>query len=225
MIGPQEHPCAKARRLGKELSAVLAEVEGSGWYSINRPAGTEFATANAAMPDPEEPTESAWDSVNRLGWELSAALDDYGDVNSTPMSCRPSGAATASCWPIGRIGCRSPSMNRSELLSLRQELEFKIEAMIHVLDLIDGDADLEPCLAGFVLDGARTDDREDESELLEHDDEDTAFDDFPIDDEELDYDWSNIETDIRIDLTRPAKGAHQMYTLRGRTERRLRKCG
>lgn len=77
-------------------------------------------------------------------------------------------------------------MRRDEIMSLRQELEFKIEAMIHILDLIDGDADLEPYLSGFLM--GPTDDREDESELLEPDDEDTACDDFPIDDDELDAD-------------------------------------
>jgi hypothetical protein len=81
-------------------------------------------------------------------------------------------------------------MTKTELLSLRQELEFKIEAMIRILDLIDGDSDFEPYLAGFSTDPARTDDREDESELLEHGDEDTACDDFPIDDDELDTDPS-----------------------------------
>ena len=79
-------------------------------------------------------------------------------------------------------------MTKAELRSLRQELEFKIEAMIHILDLIDGDCDLEPYLAGFSTDPAKTDDREDESELLEPDDADTACDDFPIDDHELDAD-------------------------------------
>lgn len=76
-------------------------------------------------------------------------------------------------------------MTRAGLRSLRQELEFKIEAMIHILDLIDGDTDFEPYLAGLSTDPARTDDREDECELLEHGDDDTACDDFPIDEEEL----------------------------------------
>lgn len=112
-------------------------------------------------------------------------------------------------------------MRRDEIMSLRQELEFKIEAMIHVLDLIDGDADFEPYLAGFSTDPARTDDREDESELLEPDDEDTACDDFPIDDDELDRDLSDVTSGIRIDVTGGTGGVHQVHTL----GRHLRKCG
>lgn len=76
----------------------------------------------------------------------------------------------------------------ADRVSLRQELEFKIEAMIHILDLMDGDSDFEPYLAGISNDLADTDDREDESEILEHSDEDTACDDFPVDDDELDAD-------------------------------------
>lgn len=74
-------------------------------------------------------------------------------------------------------------MAPADILSLRRELEFRIEAMIALLDLIDGDPDLEPYLAGFEK-GFR-DDREDEAELLEDSDEDSAVDDFPIDDDEL----------------------------------------
>ena len=79
MIAETEHPWAKARRLGKELSETLAEADGGGWYSIIKPAGTKFAVSFAAAPDPEATAESSWDRVNRLGWELAEALNDYGD--------------------------------------------------------------------------------------------------------------------------------------------------
>jgi hypothetical protein len=97
-------------------------------------------------------------------------------------------------------------MTKAELRSLRQELEFKIEAMIHILDLIDVDADFEPYLSGFLM--GPTDDREMEDELLEHDDEDSAVDDFPCDDEELDQDWTTgIESELLVDVTGRAAAA------------------
>ena len=105
--------------------------------------------------------------------------------------------------PRGDFGNNVPTIpirRATELHSLRQELEFKIEAMIHILDLIDGDADFEPYLAGFSIDATTTDDREDESELLEDGDEDTGCDDFPCDDEELDADpleWGHAPTERR----------------------------
>ncbi|MDO6963999.1 hypothetical protein [Rhizobium alvei] len=78
MNEPQEHPWAKARRLCKELSDVLAEVENA-WYCVVRAAGTENALAAVAMDDKEAAPEIPVDRVNRLGWELAAALNDYGD--------------------------------------------------------------------------------------------------------------------------------------------------
>lgn len=50
----------------------------------------------------------------------------------------------------------------SKLVESRQRIEAKIEELIGLLDLLDGDENLEPYLAGF--DDRHLDDREDENE-------------------------------------------------------------
>jgi hypothetical protein len=52
-------------------------------------------------------------------------------------------------------------MRRTKLQRRREELEARVEEMIALLDLLDGDADLEPSLAAFM---GSDDDREEENE-------------------------------------------------------------
>lgn len=64
-----------------------------------------------------------------------------------------------------------------ELLQTRQRLEAKIEDLIELLDLLDGDPDLEPYLAGFDPQLSAGDDREaDDSDTeMNGDETDTNF--------------------------------------------------
>ena len=79
MIGPQEHPWAKARRLGHELSAVLAECGNGQSYAMIMPAGARSEVSFGAIDNAD--TEHPANKVNRLAAEMAEALNGYMNGN------------------------------------------------------------------------------------------------------------------------------------------------
>lgn len=71
-----EHPWSAARRLSKELSAVLAEYDGGNWFAHVMPPAPMSLNGFGAYPMSQQ-NEAPVDRVNRLAWELAEALNDY----------------------------------------------------------------------------------------------------------------------------------------------------
>nr|WP_314089364.1 hypothetical protein [uncultured Shinella sp.] len=72
-----EHPWEAARRLSKELSATMSLCNEGDWYAHVFPADRPYCIAFAAKPDVSADEELPVDRINRLSWELSAALDEW----------------------------------------------------------------------------------------------------------------------------------------------------
>jgi hypothetical protein len=75
MTSAQEHPWEAARRLCKELSAILAQCGNGQSYALITPAGTERDVSFGAIGEPD--SENPFDKVERLSAELSDALNGY----------------------------------------------------------------------------------------------------------------------------------------------------
>lgn len=72
-----EHPWEAARRLSRELSAVLGQIEGADWAANVMPPVPQAFVGFAAFPMGPAPDEYPVDHINRLAWELSSALDTW----------------------------------------------------------------------------------------------------------------------------------------------------
>lgn len=72
-----EHPWEAARRLSKELSAVLGQIDGADWAANVMPPVPQSFVGFASYPMGSAPDEYPVDRINRLAWELSDALDTW----------------------------------------------------------------------------------------------------------------------------------------------------
>ena len=80
-----EHPWEAARRLSKELSATMSLCNAGDWYAHVFPADRPYCIAFAAKPDAGAEVELPVDRINRLAWELSAALDEWQGASFQAM--------------------------------------------------------------------------------------------------------------------------------------------
>ncbi|TAA61888.1 hypothetical protein [Shinella sp. JR1-6] len=72
-----EHPWEAARRLSRELSAVLGQIPGADWSANVMPPAQQTFVGYSAFPMGPAPDEYPVDHINRLAWELSKALDTW----------------------------------------------------------------------------------------------------------------------------------------------------
>lgn len=84
-ISTEEHPWVKARRLTKELSAVLKDCDSADWFAHVLPADVAPNVYFGALPMGETKDELSVDRVNRLAWDLSEALNGWNGGNFQAM--------------------------------------------------------------------------------------------------------------------------------------------